>query len=1138
MHFLIIIIACASAPRLATGAAFPESLSDLSSGLGELFTEVITAVGGPGAGAAAAKAALAAGALADKTNGGKGKQGRLCIPADERRAYVTLFYGPVERLWSVRVLAASLRAHGGKNTDVVVMLPASLAANRHVRSRLQQERLLSYVIPTSLPPELHPAVAARVSAWTLTAYQRVIFFDSAALVLRNPDALFACEGLCLRRDTHYTASSAHAYSSSGSGGSSSSSSSSSDSGSGGANGGASSASRNARARHLATAGPSDGRSSEEHGIGPWKWGMGTGSSSRPSSHSSGVHGLPSGAHHYSMDVMVLEPSSETFFLMRDALVGLVGLRKQHQRHHHAAAAAAAGESNSGYPSRHSHSSSDHPGRLRGHSLTAAEPMDRRLLDGDRASSSSSSHHHSSSGQNSHHHSAASHSDAPSGVLNAATFFSSFFDLDHCGSFGTSGSEYGGSSGGGGSGSGNDFEPVSNNSKSSSSSSYGGFSNGGPRVLLGNPEAVPRCGRTDFTPSPGACHLLPYTYNAPAADFGRAGTVSLGLPGARGGGQVVAAAAAAASSAATTANARSRYAGHSVASSSGSGSGTGSPVPSSFGASSGQLPAASSPSFYDLATAAVFPSSATSSSYGQAAPSLIGDSPAGAATATTSSSSSSSSASLSSSGAPATTSVASAAIAATNAAAAAAAVARAAEARAEARAEPHVLRFDASDQPWSSLAYLRNPLYWRWDSYRSTLANPYGEPADLWALWITVLFPFCVLTLSSLVCSRALGFHGSSTKTSAYSTHISSSSRSRKQAAAKRQAADLLLVSSGENDSSATFSRSSSNRSNGGGGSGGDRRRRKGGHNDMRHRDVDGGDGDGTSSSSAHDGGWLGSSSVGKELGVDAAVDREQVQRSMDSLKPLPLSRDDDDDDFHDDLYPSAHSTGALSQSSMTSDRHSRQRSRCSNGSSNNNVSHGGRTGNLESQARRHRGSSRNSSSVNMSMMSSHGYPVCSSRSHSSRSSSSLTSCAALALWEQSPWRSAREITRACVVCACGAVGGLLWFELSLQVLIEERKFASNHHCYRFFWPVPSRADIQIFRVCCTAFVDRLLTFDSSFFFSFEQISAVQSHSLVYFFISSATGKRGGCAQRVASSSRRRRLPGLALLGPREWAVSR
>ena len=1025
---LIIIIACASAPRLATGAAFPESLSDLSSGLGELFTEVITAVGGPGAGAAAAKAALAASTLGDKTNGGKGKQGRLCIPADERRAYVTLFYGPIERLWSVRVLAASLRTHGGKNTDVVVMLPASLAANRHVRSRLQQERLLSYVIPTSLPPELHPAVAARVSAWTLTAYQRVIFFDSAALVLRNPDALFACEGLCLRRDTHYTASNAHAQSSSSSGG-----------------GGTSSASRNARARHLASEGALDG-SSEDSGIGPWKWGLGSSSSSasasRSSAHSAtGTHGLPPAAHHYSMDVMVLEPSSETFFLMRDALVGLVGLRKQHQRHHHATAAdasASAGKSASDHSSRHGRSS-DQPARLRGHATTA-EPMDRRLLDGDHISSSSG-HRHSSSSSDGHHHSVDGHSNAPSGVLNAATFFSSFFDLDHCGSFGTSGSEYGGSSNSG-SGGGFDAGSSGKNNTSSSSGSGSSFSTSGPRVLLGNPEAVPRCGRTDFTPSPGACHLLPYTYNAPAADFGRAGTVSLGLPGARSGGQIMAASAAAAPAAST----RSGYASHPAATSGGSTGGSF----SAFGASSGQFPATSaSPSFYDLATAAVFPTTAASSSYGQATPSLIGDSPAGAATTIAAlASSSSSPASLSSSGAPATTSVASAAIAATNAATTTAAVARAAEARAEARAEPHVLRFDASDQPWSSLAYLRNPLYWRWNSYRSTLANPYGEPADLWALWVTVLFPFCVLSLSSLVCSRALGFHGSSAKPSAHysgsSTHGSRSSdrsRSRQHAAANRQAADLLRVSSSENDSSAAMSRSC-NRSSGGG----DRRRRK-----ARH-DGEGSLMDGTSGTGSGIGGG-GSSSSGHDQGL--------LQRSMESMKPLPLSRDEDD--FHDNQYLSSGSAGVLSQTSMTADRHTRRRSGRSNSThhnSNNDVR--GSTGNLESQpmsttsrtsastgglshldqksshsssssrSRRYRASSRSNSSngLSMSLMSSHSPPLYAS---SNISGSTNVPCAALALWEQSPWRSVREIGRACVVCACGAFGGLLWFELSLQV---------------------------------------------------------------------------------------------------------
>jgi hypothetical protein len=90
-------------------------------------------------------------------------QKRLCIPSEERRAYVTVFSGSGvgtggggggvgfggglgagghssssssssmnrDQLWGVRVLAQSLRESGAKG-EVVVMLPASSAADRQV----------------------------------------------------------------------------------------------------------------------------------------------------------------------------------------------------------------------------------------------------------------------------------------------------------------------------------------------------------------------------------------------------------------------------------------------------------------------------------------------------------------------------------------------------------------------------------------------------------------------------------------------------------------------------------------------------------------------------------------------------------------------------------------------------------------------------------------------------------------------------------------------------------------------------------------------------------------------------------------------------------------------------------------------
>ena len=133
--------------------------------------------------------------------GTQSKHKRLCVPSDDKRAYVTAFTGwPAEKLWGVRVLAQSLRENGGK-ADVVVMLPAVHAADRAIRQVMFTENLRTYVIPSSLPASLVPTeLAAKVTAWALTAYQRVIFFEPSTLVLRNPDALFACEGFCIRRE--------------------------------------------------------------------------------------------------------------------------------------------------------------------------------------------------------------------------------------------------------------------------------------------------------------------------------------------------------------------------------------------------------------------------------------------------------------------------------------------------------------------------------------------------------------------------------------------------------------------------------------------------------------------------------------------------------------------------------------------------------------------------------------------------------------------------------------------------------------------------------------------------------------------------------------------------------------------------
>lgn len=65
-------------------------------------------------------------------------------------------------------------------------------------------------------------------------------------------------------------------------------------------------------------------------------------------------------------------------------------------------------------------------------------------------------------------------------------------------------------------------------------------------------------------------------------------------------------------------------------------------------------------------------------------------------------------------------------------------------------DPHIIRFSAEDKPWDGLAYLRQPLFWRWDRYRTSLINPYG---DQLTLWIMLLLPFTLLCGCSFLLYR-------------------------------------------------------------------------------------------------------------------------------------------------------------------------------------------------------------------------------------------------------------------------------------------------------------------------------------------------------------------------------------------------
>lgn len=108
----------------------------------------------------------------------------LCVPEASRRAYVTAVlpsdFGSdhlVGALWSVRVLAASIRTAGGQG-DIVAVIPPNAGA---VMSATMLDDLRGDgILPVSLPRSLFDVHAAsgasaesllsKLAAWSLTRY--------------------------------------------------------------------------------------------------------------------------------------------------------------------------------------------------------------------------------------------------------------------------------------------------------------------------------------------------------------------------------------------------------------------------------------------------------------------------------------------------------------------------------------------------------------------------------------------------------------------------------------------------------------------------------------------------------------------------------------------------------------------------------------------------------------------------------------------------------------------------------------------------------------------------------------------------------------------------------------------------------
>lgn len=59
-------------------------------------------------------------------------------------------------------------------------------------------------------------------------------------------------------------------------------------------------------------------------------------------------------------------------------------------------------------------------------------------------------------------------------------------------------------------------------------------------------------------------------------------------------------------------------------------------------------------------------------------------------------------------------------------------------------EPHIVHFADDDTPWTRLAYLHKPLFWRWNKVREQLDQPYGT---FFSPWLLFFIPSIVLAFA-------------------------------------------------------------------------------------------------------------------------------------------------------------------------------------------------------------------------------------------------------------------------------------------------------------------------------------------------------------------------------------------------------
>ncbi|CAB1103174.1 GT8 [Ectocarpus sp. CCAP 1310/34] len=176
------------------------------------------------AAAAAAVATVTSPVPADFRPAATALSSRLCSPAEGSRAYVTTIaaigggFGASggsngdksgDRLLGARVLAQSLRSAGAKG-DIVVLVPLERATGPTLDS-LRRDGLTVQIVPKGLQSAggeiVSEELMTKVSLWSLTSYDRVVFLDPRSLIQKNPDALFACEGFCAAGAVHSPSSS-------------------------------------------------------------------------------------------------------------------------------------------------------------------------------------------------------------------------------------------------------------------------------------------------------------------------------------------------------------------------------------------------------------------------------------------------------------------------------------------------------------------------------------------------------------------------------------------------------------------------------------------------------------------------------------------------------------------------------------------------------------------------------------------------------------------------------------------------------------------------------------------------------------------------------------------------------------------